>query len=257
MQGFLPKIDWSADIAESDWVVRRLHEAGEHGVGSLVPRGFESYARILHPAWDGEAPIRWHEIAAMTGGAVHPVADFAEIAQSADEKVVWNGSHPRSSLSYGDVTALINIAGRATATPDNCWFCLWEGYGWLYEDERHLASAIPLKVKARWARREQRPPRSLLIPPEALRYPRVHGPYGREYLLYRGPISIASTFSAESWPWQQTPNLWWPAGREWCVATEIDLYSTYVGGSEELIAEVLGDQRLEALRVQASDAFAR
>jgi hypothetical protein len=256
----LPRIDWSADITESDWVVGRLHEAGEVGVGSLVPRGFESYARVLHPARDGQVPVRWRDVAALTGRALHPLADFADIAQSADRKAAWTGRNPCSSLSHDDVTALIDIAGKATATPDSCWFCLWEGYGWLYEDDNLPASATLLKVlasasplKVRWARREQRQPRSLLIPPEALSYPRVHGPCGREYLLYQGPISTASVLSAESWPWKQTPNLWWPAGREWCVATEIDLYSTYIGGSEELIAAVLDDQRLEALRAQASD----
>lgn len=252
MTGLIPQIDWSADVTQAEWVVARLGEAREEGVGSIVPRGFESYARILHPAWNGR-PVRWHEIAALTGRIMHPLVDFPDIARSEDGKVTWTGRRPRSSLSQNEVIALIDIAGKATSDPDRCWFCLWEGYGWLYEDDNLLSPAAILKGVARWARREQVHRQSLLLPPEALSYPRVHGPYGRTYLLYRGPISTASAFFIESWLWKQTPNIWWPAGREWCVATEIDLHSTYIGGSQELVAAVLVDQRLEALPCDTND----
>jgi hypothetical protein len=43
------------------------------------------------------------------------------------------------------------------------------------------------------------------------------------------------------------PNLWWPDDRSWCVASEIDFPYTYVGGSQELIEEILADPSLEAL----------
>ena len=44
-----------------------------------------------------------------------------------------------------------------------------------------------------------------------------------------------------------SPNLWWPDDQAWCVATEIDHQSTYVGGPEGLISELLIDARFEAL----------
>ena len=56
-------------------------------------------------------------------------------------------------------------------------------------------------------------------------------------------------------PFPQTPNLWWPEDRAWCVATEIDLAWTYVGGSSELAATLLGDRRLEALAATVEDRF--
>ena len=49
------------------------------------------------------------------------------------------------------------------------------------------------------------------------------------------------------------PNLWWPADRSWCVATEIDLAWTYVGGPAGLIEAVLGDERIEALPAGPGD----
>lgn len=276
----LPRIDWSADTAQAEWVAERLRESDVAGAGieSVVPGGFESYARILHPAWRGSLPVRWREVAALTGRVMHPLVDFADIARSADGKVAWpKGQRPRRSLSPEDVTALIDIAGKATATPDQCWFCIWEGYGWLYEDEDLPGPAaiinglrlllLPLRLPLRllvpirfnWPGREQPQLRSSVIPPEVLGgYPRVHGPepLGRTYLLYQGPVSAAAAFCVESWLWKQTPNLWWPADRKWCVATEIDLCSTYIGGSRQLIEAVLGDQRLEALPAQPGDPIA-
>ena len=47
--------------------------------------------------------------------------------------------------------------------------------------------------------------------------------------------------------WGDTPNIWWPEDRAWYVATDIDLYDTYVGGSEECIEAILSHLELEAL----------
>ena len=57
-------------------------------------------------------------------------------------------------------------------------------------------------------------------------------------------------------PWQQTPNLWWPDDRTWCVASDIDLASTYVGGPRPLLDRLLNDARFEALAVQPTDVLA-
>jgi hypothetical protein len=44
-------------------------------------------------------------------------------------------------------------------------------------------------------------------------------------------------------------NLWWPDDHAWCVATEIDLDSTYVGASEACIEELLANSELEVARL--------
>jgi len=74
---------------------------------------------------------------------------------------------------------------------------------------------------------------------------------GRSLALYSGPIEAAAALSP--WPCRQSPNLWWPEDHAWCVASEIDFCSTYVGGSPELIEGVLGDERLEAIPVRLED----
>jgi hypothetical protein len=52
---------------------------------------------------------------------------------------------------------------------------------------------------------------------------------------------------------RQTPNLWWSHDRSWCVASEIDLPWTYVGGSKGLIGRVLSHPELEALPALPDD----
>ena len=68
---------------------------------------------------------------------------------------------------------------------------------------------------------------------------------GRRYILYMGPLSCVTSFFAGVW--SDSPNLWWPEDRQWFVATDIDLDSTYVGGSEALIEALSNDPRFEVL----------
>ena len=53
--------------------------------------------------------------------------------------------------------------------------------------------------------------------------------------------------------WEDGPNLWWPDDHAWCVASEIDLAYTYVGGSRKLIEQVLELPALESLPCEITD----
>jgi hypothetical protein len=119
---------------------------------------------------------------------------------------------------------LAHILRRHTSTPDRCWFCLWEGYGYLTGSVVELTS---------WKLDSGEPLPGLpvkRIPPPKLQRSRVRLP-GRDYLLFSGTVEQGDA-------WQDGPNLWWPDDRAWCVASEIDLDYTLVGGSAELCAEL-------------------
>jgi hypothetical protein len=88
------------------------------------------------------------------------------------------------------------------------------------------------------------------IPPEIAEGPRVELPE-RAYLLLEGPLDAAGELAMPLRP--QSPNLFWPDDRAWCVTTETDLDSTYLGGTAALIAEILADERLEAVPVPVTD----
>jgi len=159
------------------------------------------------------------------------------------------------------LTALCDVLGRHTETAEQCWFCLWEGVGWIegsavswYSDDGAPPPIYPPAIPA-------------AFPPEVLAGPRVRLP-NRDYILLRGPLESATQLghrfgelcAAAGLPIDdveaflpQSPHLAWPEDRAWCVATEIDLDSTYVAGPEELIAAVLADDRLEARPANRGD----
>ncbi len=211
------------DISAGRWVEERLWKWGKQGVpvGSVVPEGFEAYARILHPAHrsptdGGEgARVRWSTVAAWTGRVVHPQMRFERIANLAEHEFPTWGSPPvQGILPREECERVAGLLRSFTSTPARCWFGIWDGYGFL-DPKRY--SGI-LRVSAQH----------------------------RDYLLYGGPIEAVTGFA---WgPSQQSPNLWWPEDQSWCVATDIDLADTYIGGSEECISRILSDGEIEAFR---------
>ena len=53
----------------------------------------------------------------------------------------------------------------------------------------------------------------------------------------------------------QSANIVWPDDRSWCLATDIDLNSSYLGGTKALIEAVLRHEALEAYDASADDPF--
>ena len=192
---------------------------------------------------------------------MHPHADFELL----DRRVIGEGAggtsghEPRrASLEPDLLTALTDLLGRHTRSVERCWFCLWDGWGWIHGRGAILVSGDLSSEERQAIQRDWEAARHSTVPREALEGPRVRLP-GRDYLLFEGPLDAAGElgewthWEGRSWFDPQTPNLWWPDDRSWCVATEIDLDSTYVGGSVALVEEILGDPRFEALKVRATD----
>jgi hypothetical protein len=118
---------------------------------------------------------------------------------------------------------LAAVLARHTTTPENCVFGRWDGFGFDLPDP-------------------EQPPRLLL-----------RG--GHDVVLVRGAVTDAVRNLAPE-PHEQSANVWWPADRAWCVVTDIDLTSTYVGGSAACIAELLGTPGLEAMPAAPGDSTA-
>jgi hypothetical protein len=218
------RVELMRDTSAARWTEESLGARAGDGVrvGSVVPDGFEAYARILHPARrkpeDGGERLRWSTVASWTGRVVHPEMQFDRIANlpSPNDYPEWGFRPQEGLLPREDCERLASLLRPYTSTPDVCWFCIWEGYGFL-EPQRYQ------------------------------NVPRMKTPH-RFYLLYRGPLDAVTSFHWD-WLWQ-SPNLWWPDDRAWCVATEIDLPETYVGGSEACIERILADDQLEAMKTR-------
>ncbi len=209
------------------WIIERLHDFAQD-VGSVVPDGFQAYARVFHPAWfggsDGRA-VTWREIAASTGRNLHAAAQWPHVAfageiddnrlQDPPPGAPWQSAPGEGSLDLEVAEILVARLTPHTSTPDRCWFAVWEGWAGLRPDAREAAH---FEVPA------------------------------RDYFLFEGPIEAATETFYEEGRYQSAA-LWWPDDRAWCVATEVDFESTYIGGSRACIDAIVADQSLEALEV--------
>jgi hypothetical protein len=239
-------VEWSNDVSAADWIVERLLPFGSAAVGGFLPDLFEAYARVLHPWGAGQdRKIRWSDLALEAGVVLGPTTQREELESCAVRR---GAAQPRAgTLEPEELDALVDVLAPFTATPQSCRFGVWEGYDWVqgYPALRPIIGvAYPIEAS--------RPPPQVIPkpPPAAPAGPRVEIP-GRSLALYEGPIEAAAALLG--FPTRQTPNLWWPDDRAWCVASEIDFCSTYVGGSPALIERVLGDGRVEAISVRLED----
>jgi hypothetical protein len=78
-------------------------------------------------------------------------------------------------------------------------------------------------------------------------------PHRRMHLL-RGPLVAIEDFyerceGPSSLCLRNPPGLWWPEDASWCVGTDVDLLTTYVGASGAAIEALLADEQLEVLAV--------
>lgn len=216
------------DPTPAQWVEERLARHPWATVGSLLPDDFEAYARVFHPAYRRAGtyerePVSWAEVARMTGRTMHRRAEFAKLAgiEPWNGKPSWGNRPSEGDLPPEVAVPLVELLRRFTRTPERCWFCIWNGWGDLFALEGYDEDG----------------------------YRHVKTP-GREYLLAVGGIGMVSTIGENG---GNDPSIWWPDDHSWCVATEIDLDTTYVGGTTECIAALSEDPRLEVWSAEVTD----
>jgi hypothetical protein len=246
----------SPRVDEAEWIASRLRPFGS-GVASIVPDGFPAYARILHPASGPyDKLFRWAEVAAKRGRTMHRLAQFdainsPRVTGSAED--IYPPAPGRLPLNL--TVALAEALARHTSTPDRCWFCLWEGCGWLHPGTGGRLVFRRIDAVEEPPEDEDWEELSPVFAEAAQGNSRVVLPY-RDYLLFEGPLHSAAQFgwnlTAQHFV-SESANLFWPADHAWCVASEIDLYCTLVTGSDALIEALLTDPRLEVWRVFAED----
>ena len=218
------------DVSTGVWIssARRRGEPGT--VGSLVPDVFEAYARVFHPAvryaGDDDVEVAWSEVAAHNGTVASPLMQWDALTRGPVESQppVWDDGPSEGHLPVAVAARLSTVLRAHTSTPDDCFFGRWDGFGYDLPDREN-------------------PPRLLL-----------RG--GHDVVLVRGSVTDAGRNLAPE-PHEQSANLWWPADRAWCVVTDIDLTSTYVGGTRSCVAEILAASGLEAAPASPADRSIR
>lgn len=262
-------IEFHADPGAGDWIKSRLRP-GEGTAEAIVPRGFESYARIFHPAYapDG-ARLTWADVAAGRGNSMPSLVQFAAIAglpasgyRGVDDVTSFSGSAPlRGELEPEKLAALAGILESHTPERATCYFGLWDGYAWINAGQAEPQFSVrgdrltddQEAALQTWEEQARRPAFARRV----LSAPRLSLP-GRSYLLFTGGLP-----DLRQPPWRafhpfaggQSPNLLWPADHGWCVGTDIDIDSTVVGGSSALIAAIIRSFDLEAATVAPEDVL--
>jgi hypothetical protein len=195
---------------------------------SLVPAGFDAYVRIFHPAYrrDGSdwTPVRWAEIAAANGRQAHAGMQLNALTGNyrflhEAQPGVFDRPPSQGVLPPELAGPLAAVLALHTTTPDQCSFAVWNGFG------------AALRADVRSA-------------------PTFRVPF-REYHLLAGP-SEAAVENVDEPPARQSPNLWWPDDRAWCVATEIDLNTSYVGCGDACRDDILARPELEAFPIDSA-----
>ncbi|OBG28051.1 hypothetical protein [Mycobacterium sp. 852002-51057_SCH5723018] len=215
------------DLRAARWLAEHIRTFAVD-VGSLVPAVFAAYARVLHPARDGGESVRWAQIARANRRTVHPEMQFTRLigyrsryspGYPAKQSGVFDEAPEVGTLPPDVAAWLARTLARHTATAGQCWFAVWDGHGCL--DEAF----------------QSRP--TFQLP-------------NRNYHLARGPVAAAAQSLGTTPGRHLSSNLWWPDDQSWCVATDIDLDSTYVGGSEACIEEIIANSQLEAMPLGAT-----
>jgi hypothetical protein len=194
-----------SDVSPADWIV--ASDLPWPRLVTFGPAGFAAYARIRFipdPAWEGQQE---HEAALDT---------------SPDEVAQWR--------------CLLQRLMVETVDPDDCYFALWEGWGFPQSARRWPTFGVP---------------RGASLP-------------ARAYFLFHGSLSQAATWSggypANAGIWSPSefsgggaPALIWPSDHTWCVAADIDPHWAAIGAPAPMIQRLIDDPGLDAVKADPTD----
>ncbi|MCL8250941.1 MULTISPECIES: hypothetical protein [Aeromicrobium] len=218
------------DLDAADWFVSdaATSSAAPSLRTQVGPPGFDAYVRVLH---------------STTG----------------------DGERFEGHLDAALLAALVDVLRAYTATPDDCFFALWEGYGDIHGGEA-AGFLTAFSGPPKWPGRIFTKEKPVAPPPPAFPPHVMEGPLlsanDETYFLFGGPLAEAGRWGAQGYgngaPRDiNSPNLMWPADHAWFVTTGIEGTWTGVGGSESLVAALLRDDRLETVRQRYDDGALR
>lgn len=225
------------DGRDASWVRRRLPADDERprvpAIGDVVPSGFASYTRLLHPVeHDGELAT-WADVARRIGRPLDALTRWSALAEGYDVGAPVAGSLPVEHLA-----ALCDVLAARSGPDQECIFALWEGWpGWRTLE---VPSLLLVAVPAR---------------PDVSGAPRVSFG-GRAHVLVAAPLSAAIGMSYPDTPgqwWAQSPTAFWPTDRSWFVVTDPSRECTLIGGSIALREDLIAARGLECWPVRVTD----
>jgi len=182
------RLSWCPDTTAADWLVQSGTPAMQ--LFTFGPASFEAFARLRFlpdPSGPGQ--------------------------EEADVDVP--DDHP---LEIAQARRALHRLGRFTSTPEECYFCVWEGY-----------SDIPL-------------------PPEVQRGRLVDLTH-RRYALLRGSLHDIDAWEVDLGGGQNIapPAFVWPADHRWCFASDVDPHWAGIGAEQAAMDALVADPELDVV----------
>ena len=254
------------DLQDVRWGFDRISQFEFARVGSMVPVGFEQYARIFHP---GSRVVGQRRVRREWSNIPKEGLDFFQLV-SRKKKIpesIQTFEHYVTEKLYEPVTwsEMAAYTGKRTHA-----LMQWEKISSPTMDgkevERPAEGTIPPTVSA--------PLQELLLKytesstcfmgvwqgwggPYIAQVPKTKSidapPFsGREWDLFRVPL-INMDFKVFGEQDDQTANIFWAEDRSWWLNNDIDLDTTYIGGDVSLIEAVLASKELEVWPADVND----
>jgi hypothetical protein len=209
-------------------------------VSNLLPQSFEAYVKILHPIdadYRGvDNPLSPNEIAILK---IPPCEKLKSFVVGLREKSLGTRVRWKALAELLDVPFApeINIEWYRAKLEDGwCWPHLLSGPDDATLGEDCLAELT--SVLAQFAGDQE----------SFFRFSRWPFAPEEKPRLFQGTLLELSPF-LQAEHYQFPPEYWWPTGRAWCVCSDYDLQFTVVGGSRDLISNLLANAVLECIEV--------
>lgn len=205
-----------SDLSAAAWIM-----AGDRPWQQLIslgPSGFPAYARLRFlpdPAYEGQS----------------------------ENDAVGRGEAPSSETAQ--LRAVLEMLTRHTRTPDDCYFCLWDGWGSDIDGDDGVQM-----LDRRDGTVRRGPKITPAFPPSVLHGPKVVVPH-RAYFLFRGGGADCGDWgAADLWPGRPRlhipdPAFIWPADHAWCIANDVDPHWAGIGATVAAVDQLRADPRLD------------
>jgi hypothetical protein len=188
-----------SDLSPADWIV--ASDVPWPRLVTIGPAGFAAYARVRFIP----DPIRQGQ----------PESE-ADVDASPEEVDQWR--------------ALLRLLAAHTADPDDCYFGLWDGWGFSESARRWPTFGVP--------RDDQLPARSYFL---------FHGSLAEAEIWPGGVPVDAGIWGLPEFSRGGAPAFVWPSDHTWCIAADIDPHWAGIGASVPLIERLIADPRLDAV----------
>jgi hypothetical protein len=188
-----------SDLSAADWIVASTLPWPR--LVTFGPAGFAAYARVRFipdPVREGQRESE------------------ADPDASPDEVDQWR--------------ALLQLVAAGTEDPADCYFALWEGWGFPESARRWPTFGVPPGAEI--------PARSYFL---------FHGSLSEAEIWGGGAPAKAGIWGLPEFSRGGAPAFVWPSDRTWCIAADIDPHWAGIGASMPLIQRLIGDPGLDAV----------